>query len=235
MAEKDRILSKIKKCLALADSSNPHEAAAAMRQAKALMVKHKVTLNDVETSDIIEHQIEFKRATIKPYEVSLAVSIASAMDCVLLIRKIRDGYTKSNTIRYKKRYLFWGFDSDVEVAVYTFDVVYRQLEQSRENYLKEIPYLESAEKQRKANVFCMAWVNSVDDIISEFANPDKEKIETIKSSNSNIKDGRKSRTLKINRDEMSDFQKGAAEGKKANIWRGTHDGREKRHLIEKQD
>lgn len=49
-----KTLSKIKKCLALSSSDNPHEAAAAMRQAKALMDKHGVSANHITMSEIGE-------------------------------------------------------------------------------------------------------------------------------------------------------------------------------------
>lgn len=50
-----KALDKIKKLLRLANSSNPHEAAAAMRQARALMEKHQLDQTDVDIADIEEH------------------------------------------------------------------------------------------------------------------------------------------------------------------------------------
>ena len=52
------ILCKIKKCLALSASSNPHEAAAALRQAHALMNKHGVSAHEVTMADIGEARLE---------------------------------------------------------------------------------------------------------------------------------------------------------------------------------
>ena len=43
----EKILDKIKKCLALASSANEHEAAAALRQAQKLMQAHGLTDQDV--------------------------------------------------------------------------------------------------------------------------------------------------------------------------------------------
>ncbi|MFC0020178.1 DUF2786 domain-containing protein [Neisseria gonorrhoeae] len=40
--DKEKVLDKIKKCLALGRSANEHEAAQALRQAQALMEKYKV-------------------------------------------------------------------------------------------------------------------------------------------------------------------------------------------------
>ena len=48
----DKILRKIKRCLALARSNNPNEAATALRQAQALMAKYGVTHEDVAISDV---------------------------------------------------------------------------------------------------------------------------------------------------------------------------------------
>lgn len=46
-AARDRALERIKKCLALAGSSNSHEAATALRQAQALMRQHDLTEDDL--------------------------------------------------------------------------------------------------------------------------------------------------------------------------------------------
>jgi hypothetical protein len=48
----DRVLGKIKKCLALSASSNPHEAEVALRQAHALMAKHGVSSHEITMSDV---------------------------------------------------------------------------------------------------------------------------------------------------------------------------------------
>ncbi len=45
---RDKALAKIKKCLALGRSTNPHEAAAAMRQAQKLMAEHGLNDTDVK-------------------------------------------------------------------------------------------------------------------------------------------------------------------------------------------
>lgn len=43
MSERNKVLDKIRKCLALSTSSNEHEAAAALRQARKLMDAHGIT------------------------------------------------------------------------------------------------------------------------------------------------------------------------------------------------
>lgn len=44
---KEKVLDKIKKCLALSQSANEHEAAQALKQAQALMEKYEVNAVDV--------------------------------------------------------------------------------------------------------------------------------------------------------------------------------------------
>ena len=45
--DQEKIIDKIKKCLALAKSDNPHEAATALRQAQKLMEQHNLTEQDI--------------------------------------------------------------------------------------------------------------------------------------------------------------------------------------------
>lgn len=52
--DRNKALDKIKKCLRLATSANPNEAAAAMRQAQALMRKHGIGQDDVSMADVME-------------------------------------------------------------------------------------------------------------------------------------------------------------------------------------
>ena len=48
----ERVIRKIKRCLALSKSSNENEAATAMRQAQALMREYRLTEMEVHLSDV---------------------------------------------------------------------------------------------------------------------------------------------------------------------------------------
>ena len=52
-AKLERVIRKIKRCLALSASSNETEAATAMRQAQALMREYRLTELDVQLSDCL--------------------------------------------------------------------------------------------------------------------------------------------------------------------------------------
>ena len=58
--ELDRIIDKVKKCIALSKSDNPHEAAAALRQAQALMRKHGIDEAGIAASEISAADVEHK-------------------------------------------------------------------------------------------------------------------------------------------------------------------------------
>lgn len=60
--DKEKVLDKIKKCLALGRSANEHEAAQALRQAQALMEKYKVNAEDIALSKVSEQKADRKMA-----------------------------------------------------------------------------------------------------------------------------------------------------------------------------
>ena len=60
--DKEKILDKIKKCLALGQSENEHEAAQALKQAQALMEKYEVNAVDIALSEVSEQKADRKMA-----------------------------------------------------------------------------------------------------------------------------------------------------------------------------
>ena len=85
-----KILAKIKKCLALAGSDNPNEAATALRQAHALMEKHGLGVHDVAMSDMGQAESPsqtMSRDAPADWEARLANQVAKAFGCKTLIKK----------------------------------------------------------------------------------------------------------------------------------------------------
>ena len=60
--DKEKVLDKIKKCLALGQSANEHEAAQALKQAQALMEKYEVNAVDIALSRVSEQKADRKMA-----------------------------------------------------------------------------------------------------------------------------------------------------------------------------
>lgn len=175
-----KILSKIKKCLALSASSNPHEAAAALRQANALMRQHDVDVSALSMSEIGESKISSRTmARDKPnlWEANLISIIGKAFGCRILIERsllqegVR-GYVNQS------EFLFIGQTRQVEIASYTDSVLVRKCKSARQKWITEhLGGLSGRAPGSKAKVtalgdaFAMGWVHSIAQVVADFANP----------------------------------------------------------------
>lgn len=104
-----KIVEKVQKLLALSESSNLHEAEAAMLKAQELLMKHKLSLKDVKefkilNSDIKENvtKITFTKAK---WKAKLARLVADNFGCYI--------YFKT---RYSHAITFFGREEDVTVC-----------------------------------------------------------------------------------------------------------------------
>lgn len=159
------IIAKIKKCLALAKSSNEHEAAAAMRQAQALMQKHGVTDFDIETADIGEANAK-AGATSKPvaWEARLAGVVADTFGCELM-------FSSGKFLRPQRGiWNFIGHGPAPEVARYAFEVLFRQIKLARLQHIKTaLKRCGPTSRTRRADLYCDGWVGTVAGLIDKFA------------------------------------------------------------------
>ncbi|SNT07235.1 DUF2786 domain-containing protein [Pseudomonas segetis] len=152
-----KALEKIKKCLRMAASSNPHEAAAAMRQARALMEKFQLEEDDVLASEVQECATR-SGAKNRPvaWEVKLAAIVSRAYSCSFLF------------MAGVGEYRFIG--EMAEVASYTMTLLLRQVRQARRDYIAaNLTRCKAATKTKRADVFCDAWAYTVHKKVIEFA------------------------------------------------------------------
>lgn len=169
----ENILRKIKKCLALSQSSEPAEAAAALRQAQKLMTLHNVDALDLKRSDIGTAEVRSKASVsrIKDWELSLLNTVAKAFGCSLMWR---DSSSYSQNVF--GCYTLVGLKSQVQLAQYTADVMQRKLMKARAEFLKTVPhYYYRQEKTAAGDGFCHGWVMAVKKTVHEFAMPDETK------------------------------------------------------------
>ena len=154
-------IEKIKKCLALAKSANEHEAAAALRQAQALMEKFGVEDDDILMSEVCKDHVQ-AGAKAKPvqWESWLAVTVAEAFGCEMIFsRSLAAGY-----------WTFIGCGPAPEIATDAYRVLLRQLKKARAEYQqRECKRLIPASRIRRADLFCEGWVNAVASKIAKFA------------------------------------------------------------------
>ena len=80
-------MARIKKCLALGKSSNPHEAAAAMRQAQKLMAMAGVTAEDVALAGITEAKLGLPSKTLPRWHHVLIATVASGFGCECMMAR----------------------------------------------------------------------------------------------------------------------------------------------------
>lgn len=153
----DGILRKIKRCLALARSSNANEAATALRQAQTLMAKHGVTREDVAASEVASHLSRADAGRTPPAHVAmLANMVAGAFGCEIVYSPMFDG------VRWSGRVEFYGLGTAPEIAGYAFEVLGRQLKRDRNAYLASLnKRLKRATKVRRGDMYAQGWVRAV--------------------------------------------------------------------------
>lgn len=143
------ILRKIKACLRLAASSNPNEAAAALRQARVMMEAHGVT--SAEAMDVGEAEVTTRsRGAVPPRSVcNLVGLVADGFGAQVLILR---GYNQT-LIR------FYGTDGSADIAVYAFTVLRRQMDADRLKHIVRVR--KRGNREARGEVFALAWVNAV--------------------------------------------------------------------------
>lgn len=151
--EKAKAIDKIRKCMRLARSSNPHEAAAALRQAQGLMREFGVDDADLLAAAASEARSR-SRARRDPidWEVALANMTASCFGCdIVFVAGWRRG-----------EYAFIGCGARAEIAAYAFQVLLRQAERARATYITRfLNRCRPASKTRRADEFCRYWTVAV--------------------------------------------------------------------------
>lgn len=163
----ERILNKIKKCLALSQSPEPAEAAAALRQAQKLMEMHGISQADLSRADLGEAEVKSKVSVSRPkdWELRLLNLVAKAFGCKLLWTK-----SSSYSVDVYGRYVLIGLKAQVQLAQYTAEVMQRKLIKARGTFTNSLPsYLSRGEKTVQADGFCHGWVMAISKTVHEFA------------------------------------------------------------------
>ena len=219
----EKILDKIKKCLALSSSSNEHEAAAALRQARKLMEAHGLTDTDVKAAQACEQRAK-SGAQVKPanWENLLAHKVSDAFSCRLLFSQGWPG-----------EWVFIGCGAAPEVAGYAFKVLLRQAKRAREEHVRaHLKRCKTVTKTRRADLFSEGWVRSVADTVGAFAGTAQQTeatdaymalkyptLNALKVSNRNA--GRK-----LSDRELDDYYAGSLSGRDARLHHGVGGARQ---------
>ena len=222
------ILKKIKKCLALAKSSNVNEAATALRQAQALMKQHNINSDDVAISDVKECDINTKNTKQKPgYEQTLAIKCAQAFECDVVLKDVI-----SKDFEITLNYQFFGLGSNAELAAYAFSVLNRQLQTARRSYMAStLSRYNPSYKTKHANSYCYGWVRTATQSISNAITPEnKARLDAYKSKTfGKLQDTPPPRDVK-QPFSAGAFMTGLADGKNAQYHVGMGAGEQQKRL-----
>lgn len=223
MTDREKILDKIKKCLALSASSNEHEAEAALRQARKLMELHGISDRDVQAAQASEHR-QKAGAQAKPsnWETRLANRVAQAFGCTVL-------FSRAFCPRFVRhaQWVFVGCGVGPEIAGYAFQVLARQLKRAREQHIKaNLKRCKPATKTRRADLFCEGWVVAVAGKIEAFAGTQQQSdaidayLAKHYPSLSNLQPRNRNDGRKLRDHEYNDLIAGSHAGRDAELNRG---------------
>lgn len=155
------ILRKVKACLARSKSSNPNEAAIALRQAHALMQKHSINVDSVEEMlNMVDISTTQKRR-LPSYGYKLAGLVATYFECGYFFSSAKEG----------GKIVFYGENNAPTIASYAFEVLLRQLIETRKAYtIFDLRFVKiKANKTQRANAFARGWIDGVEKKLREFS------------------------------------------------------------------
>lgn len=163
----ERVIRKIKRCLALSKSSNENEAATAMRQAQALMREYRLIELDVRLSDADEVQSEKSRANRRPtWDRHLSGIVARVFGC----RPLSYRHWSDTSGRMVERALFVGVTPAPQIAMYAYESLLTMLTQARRDYVTQVRTGKRRSEyspETAGDHFAITWVSVVHGKIHE--------------------------------------------------------------------
>lgn len=220
---RDQALKKIKKCLALGKSQNPHEAAAAMRQAQKLMAEHSLDEQDVSMADVSESKVSaVSQAHIK-WESALLSMVAEAFGCQRYIEMGTRWLPAGGWIKHR-RVVFVGVGAAAEVASYAYEVLSRQCAKARTDHISKQPgSCKRITKTARGDQFALGWAYGVREMLDKFANNDRNQqlLETYMATKHPNMETVKPKDRSVGRNVRDDdLCKGFDSGRQAQLQRG---------------
>lgn len=170
--DRAKLLDKIQKCLALSKSPEPHEAAAALRQAQKLIDKHGVTDAELGLASYASEKVDCPVQAGKTLPEYLAVLTS------LLQRAFGVRVTVHREIRVSDAswcVTYYGKADRVALSAYTHPVVWRAMHGAWNRHLKLNPHLKGERGGRGG--FLVGWLFGVERSVSELGMSEDEKVE----------------------------------------------------------
>lgn len=156
-------IERIKKCLALAKSSNPNEAVTALRQAQALMQRCGLTAADIGMAGITEAARLLSATKLPAWHHWMIRIVADAFGCDTMIETRWSGGKHSHI-------KFIGTAARTEIAAYTYTVLCRHIRAARAAFIAKLPgRCKPRTKTLRADSYCDGFVAAVAAKVSALA------------------------------------------------------------------
>lgn len=126
--ETNPVIEKIRKLLALSNSSNEHEAALAASHAQRLLAEHNLAMADLNTTQKPEKAEKIETAAAKKLPKwlrHLTAGVSNAFDCQAIHHPANGKLT------------FIGVGADAQIAAYTFSYLDRSIRKLCSVYMKQ--------------------------------------------------------------------------------------------------
>lgn len=215
--DQDRILDKIKKCLEMAKGrgSNPNEAEIALRQAHKLMEAYNLEMGDVLASMAGEARVPAGSDGKPPaWRVRLAQVCGHAFGTQLII---------CSSIFQSASFLFIGCAAAPELSGYAYQVLERQLQKARKEYLGTQKRCKRSTKVARGDAFAHGWIEAVYTKVDQFAGVDDNIADAIQAfmakNHPELGEFKMKRRKLKSRDEVAS-EAGYAAGKRAQLHQG---------------
>ena len=223
---REQAIRKVLACLRLSKSSNPHEAAAALRQARALMEKYGLTEADAHGFDIREADSAtgFRGGMVPQSLVVLSVVVADCYRCMAIISRQKNFVGGKTTVR------FYGTGADAQIAAYAFTVLRRQLQGAKGKHTARIR--KRANRDARGEAFAIGWIRAVRSLLPEGDMPPELGLaidQAIKFRNGELRETAGRQIGKSGRVKENDHAAGYVAGKNAHLNTGI-DGAQQKQL-----
>ena len=164
-----QLIDKIRKLLRLSKSSEPNEAALALRRARELMNKHGVTEAHIAMADIREHRAAAGNYKRPPEYISiLAEACASLFQCTYYWNTRSALNLRTLRRTHETAPVFVGVEPNAEICGYCYDVLAAKLRRARANvYIPGRHRMTRREITVERDSYAWGWVEGVSRNIQE--------------------------------------------------------------------
>ena len=176
-----KVIDKIRKLLALAQSPNENEAAIAAAKAQELMAEYEFTEVDLIHREINEQKFDTGRLAIPKWKMDLARFIASAYGCRWYYNT---GYCFDrglpDELKSNGQITFYGPELDVEIALYVYEFCSKTVERMTVEYMKSTKTSKpnTGQRVKERNSYQLGLARSLGKKIDDFAGENRIKNET---------------------------------------------------------